>query len=143
VFEDASADLLDEVDRHARNATGADLPFLYGPVPRSVVVLHFFWDAWIHERDVLLPLRRPHESSAVESRAAAAYGLMIGSVPIGLAGTSLDETIVLAGDGGGTFRPEVRESRQNGRRGFGASLDAIVPWEGLVKVSKWHDIAAR
>jgi hypothetical protein len=79
-------------------------------------VLHALWDAWVHERDILLPLRRRCESPAVESRAAATYGLTIGCVPIGLAGTPLDETVVLAGDGGGMFQLEVRDCRQNGRQ---------------------------
>jgi len=121
VFEDASAELLDEVDRHVRDATDVDLPFLFGPVPWSIVVLHVFWDAWVHERDILVPLRRRHESPAVEARAAATYGLTIGCVPVLLAGTPfrwsgasrrpLDETVVLAGDGGGIFRLEAGDGK--------------------------------
>jgi uncharacterized protein (TIGR03083 family) len=111
VFEDASAELLDEVDRHFRDATNARLPFLYGPVPWSIVVLHVFWDAWVHERDILLPVRRPHDSPAVESRAVAAYGLTACCVPVMLEGTQLNESVVLAGDGGGMFRLETHDGK--------------------------------
>jgi uncharacterized protein (TIGR03083 family) len=111
VFEDASAELLDEVDRHFRDATDARLPFLYGPAPWSIVVLHVFWDAWVHERDILLPLRRRHDAPAVESRAAAAYGLTVGCVPVMLQGTQLNESVFLAGDGGGMFRLETHDDK--------------------------------
>lgn len=104
-FEDSSAELLDEVDRHIRDRTGARLPFLYGPVPWSVAVLHVVWDAWVHERDIVLPVRRPHDSPAVESRAVAAYGLAVaGCLSVMFQGTSVDESFDLAGDGGGAFR---------------------------------------
>ena len=103
-FEDASTELIDEVDRHFRDATNAHLPFLYGPVPWSVAVLHMVWDAWIHERDIVLPLGRRHGSPVVESRAAAGYGLMVSCWPLMVGGTQLDESVVLAGDGGGSFR---------------------------------------
>ncbi len=111
VFEDTSAELLDEVDRHFRDATNARVPFLYGPAPWSIVVLHVFWDAWVHERDILLPLRRRHDSPAVESRAAAAYGLTVGCVPVMLQGTQLNESVVLAGDGGRMFRLETHDDK--------------------------------
>src|SRR3954447_4686649 len=42
-FEEASDELLDEVGRHFGDATNARLPFLYGRVPWSIVVLHMFW----------------------------------------------------------------------------------------------------
>ena len=115
VFEDASAELLAEVDRHIRDASDAEVPWLYGQVPWSIAVLHVFWDAWVHERDILLPLRRPHESPAVESRAAATYGLTMGCLPALVAGTPLDETVVLAGDGGGVFQLEARNGGPNAR----------------------------
>jgi uncharacterized protein (TIGR03083 family) len=108
VLENASADLLDEVDRHVIDDPTARLPFLYGPVPWSIAVLHIVWDAWVHERDILLPLRRRHEAAAIESRAAASYGLTFaGSLAVVVDGTRLDERIVLAGDGGGAFRLET------------------------------------
>lgn len=116
VFEDASAELLDEVDRHVRDATDADVPWVYGTVPWSVAVLHLFWDAWVHERDILVPLQRQHESPAVESRAAAIYGLAMSCLPALLQDAALEETVVLTGDGGGTFRLEARNDPRDGRQ---------------------------
>lgn len=105
-FDEATAELLDEVDRHLSDGTSAPLPFLYGPAPWSIAVLHVVWDAWVHERDIVLPLRRRHESPPAESRAAAAYGLTLACVPVMLQRTRLDESVELAGDGGGLFRVE-------------------------------------
>jgi uncharacterized protein (TIGR03083 family) len=136
VFEDASAELLDEVDGHFRDATTAHIPFLYGPVPWSIVVLHVFWDAWVHERDILMPLRRPHDSPAIESRAAAAYGLSVGCVPVMLQGSRLEETVVLAGDGGGIFRIETQDHKITTTvgDGDGDASDAEPLWGALDEV---------
>lgn len=114
VFEDATAELLAEVDRHLGAA--ADVQWLYGPVPWSIAALHVFWDAWVHERDILIPLGQPQDSPAVESRAAATYGLLMAALPTLAVGRSLDETVVLAGDGGGVFRLEAHGDMQSGRQ---------------------------
>jgi uncharacterized protein (TIGR03083 family) len=127
VFEDATAELLDEVDRHARASTDAEIPWLYASVPWSIAVLHVFWDAWIHERDILEPLRRQPESPAIESRAAATYGLTMACVPVIFGSAPLDELVVLAGDGGGRFSLEVRE-------GNGRQID-VVGFRGAGKVT--------
>jgi uncharacterized protein (TIGR03083 family) len=110
VFERASAELLDEVDQRTECNAADQLPFLYGTVPWSIVVLHGFWDAWLHERDIVIPMGRLHESPEIESRAAATYGLVMSCVPFALFGTPFDETVVLDGDGGGLFQLEARES---------------------------------
>jgi uncharacterized protein (TIGR03083 family) len=114
VFEAATAELLAEVDHHLGAA--ADIQWLYGPVPWSIAALHVFWDAWVHERDILIPLGQPQDSPAVESRAAATYGLLMAGLPTLAGDTSLDETIVLAGDGGGVFRLEARGDLRSGRQ---------------------------
>lgn len=133
VFEDASVDLVNELDRHFRDGTQAQLPFLYGRVPWSVVALHVLWDAWVHERDILLPLGRPHDVPAVESRAAAAYALALASLaaPM-LGGTQRDEsnqTVLLAGDGGGTFRLDAHDETitvaADDREGYGSDADPL------------------
>jgi uncharacterized protein (TIGR03083 family) len=115
-FEEASAEVLGEVDRHVRDATGVEVPWFYGPVPWSIAALHLFWDAWVHERDILVPLRRAHESPTVESRAAATYGLTMGCLPAIVLGAPLDETVVLSGNGGGMFRLHVHTDRPSGRQ---------------------------
>ena len=63
-----------------------------------------------------MPLRGPHEAPAVESRAAATYGLLMGCLPAIVAGAPLDETVDLAGDGGGMFRLEARNGQPDGRQ---------------------------
>jgi uncharacterized protein (TIGR03083 family) len=123
VFEDASAALLDEVQRHVGHA--ADVAWLYGSVPWSIAVLHVFWDAWVHERDIVLPLERPHESTTVEARAAAAYGLVMSCLPLLIARTQIDEAVLLTGDGGGTFRINVCDDGPNARELSPAGFRAI------------------
>jgi hypothetical protein len=117
LFEQASAELLDEVDRRVNSGAADQIPFPYGTVPWSVIALHVFWDAWVHERDIVVALGRTHESSELESRAAAIYGLVMSGVPNGLLGTPLDETIALDGQGGGLFELEVRGATVTVRAG--------------------------
>jgi len=54
---------------------------VYGPAHWSVNVVHLFWDSWLHERDILLPLGLPAESTRDEQRLAAIYGLLMAMVP--------------------------------------------------------------
>lgn len=109
LFEQASTELLDEVDRLAESNATDTVRFVFGTVPWSALVLHGFWDAWVHERDILVPLGRAHESPEIESRAAAQYGLTVSSLPFALFGTPFEETVVLDGSGGGVFHLDVRE----------------------------------
>ena len=75
-------------------------------------MLHILWDAWVHERDILLPLGRRHDSPVVESSATAAYGLTLAScMPVMFEGTPLNESVALAGDGGGMFRIETDDDK--------------------------------
>jgi uncharacterized protein (TIGR03083 family) len=105
-FEEASAVLLTEVDALVdRGSVDDQRPFLYGPVPWSIVALHVFWDAWIHERDIVVPAGPHPDSPAIESRAAATYGLSVSCVPA----APITETVVLEGDGGGVFRMEAND----------------------------------
>lgn len=109
-FERVSRELLDEVDRRRARRDDARVSGLpYGPVPWSVVALHVFWDAWVHERDIVRSLGRPHVTTPTESRAAAAFGLLIAGMPFMLASASFDEVIVLEGDGGGRYELAVHD----------------------------------
>lgn len=67
-------------------------------------VTHIFWDAWIHERDLLLPLGLEPEASDAETRLAAAYGFHTAAIMIGLLGTPFDTTLRLEGAGSGAYR---------------------------------------
>jgi len=109
VFEQASALLLEEVDRRADRGADDRVRFVYGNVAWSALALHVFWDAWVHERDILLPQGRPHMSPEIESRAAAAYGVVMSGAPSVVLGQSLDETFQLQGPGGGVFHLQVHD----------------------------------
>jgi len=54
---------------------------VYGPAHWSVNVVHVFWDSWLHERDIMLPLGLPAESTPDEQRLASIYGLLMAMVP--------------------------------------------------------------
>jgi uncharacterized protein (TIGR03083 family) len=130
-FRRASVDLLDQVEWLVQRRAGDRVLLPYGAVPWSIVVLHVFWDAWVHERDVVLPTGRGHGSSEIESRAAAVFGLLTSGLPFMLVGTPLDETVVLDGDGGGCFRLEVRDETVtvlvNGEEEAGEALRGALP----------------
>ena len=56
------------------------LPGPYGPLHWSTLGAHLFWDAWLHERDIVARARLARTSrSAAEDRLAALYGLAISS----------------------------------------------------------------
>jgi uncharacterized protein (TIGR03083 family) len=57
-----------------------------GIVPWWLSALHIFWDSWLHERDVFIPLGIEPPVNADEISAVSCYGLA-------LAGTSLSEPI--------------------------------------------------
>jgi uncharacterized protein (TIGR03083 family) len=64
---------------------------------------HMFWDGWMHERDLLLPLGRPVPTTDHEAQLAAAYGLHSAGIMNGLTGNPIDVTLQLAGTGAGTY----------------------------------------
>lgn len=107
IFEQTSADLVGAVERLATAGSDDRVAFPYGVLPWSIVAIHAFWDAWVHERDILLPSGHAHRSPAAESRGAAIYGLMMSCVPALLAGAEVRERVVLDGDGGGLFSAQV------------------------------------
>ena len=67
-------------------------------------VTHMFWDGWIHERDLLLPLGREPVASDAETRLAAAYGLHTAAIMIGMLAIPFDATLRLEGTGSGAYR---------------------------------------
>jgi uncharacterized protein (TIGR03083 family) len=88
-----------------------------GAQPLAVAVLHLLWDAWLHERDLFIPLGVAVPELADEVRLAALYSLrmlgcfqaMLGRevhVPLTLSGV-LDTTLVLDVRAGST---SVREA---------------------------------
>lgn len=79
----------------------------YGPIHWTTFALHMFWDSWLHERDVVLPLGRAQDGSADENTLAALYGILLAGVPLGTSGATATETFLLAGPGGGGFRMDA------------------------------------
>ncbi len=73
---------------------------VYGPAHWTVNVVHVFWDSWLHERDVLIPLGLRAESTTDEQRLAALYGLLMAMVPARMIEQPFDATIDLTGSGG-------------------------------------------
>jgi uncharacterized protein (TIGR03083 family) len=95
---------------HDRLAQGLrlDVRLPYGPMDWTVLVLHAFWDSWLHERDVLLARGREHPTCGDATRYAAAYGLFIAAAVASMLGDQLQEKLTLGGDGGGVFDLDVR-----------------------------------
>lgn len=73
---------------------------VYGPAHWTTNVVHIFWDSWLHERDVMIPLGLPVDSTIDEQRLAALYGLVMAMVPARMTGQRFDATIDLTGSGG-------------------------------------------
>lgn len=123
VFDTATADLLSALEDRAEGGP-ADVEWVYGTVPWSVGVLHLFWDAWLHERDILIPLEQRQHSTEAESTAAGIYGLIMAALPILAIGGGFDETVQLTGTGGGSFRLRVDADPEHGRAFSLAGLPA-------------------
>jgi hypothetical protein len=85
-----------------------DVPLPYGPMDWTVLLLHAFWDSWIHERDVLLALGTDHPTDGDATVYAAAYGLFIAAAVASMFGDQVQEKLTLGGDGGGVFDLDCR-----------------------------------
>ncbi len=85
-----------------------DVHLPYGPMDWTVLVLHVFWDSWIHERDVLLARGAEHPTSDDATGYAAAYGLFISAAVASLFGDPVRDTLTLGGDSGGIFDLDSR-----------------------------------
>jgi uncharacterized protein (TIGR03083 family) len=107
-FVAASGELL--ACARSRQARGHrfDVHLPYGPMDWTVLLLHLFWDSWIHERDVLLARGTEHPTSDDATGYAAAYGLFISAAVASLFGDPIRDTLTLGGDGGGIFDLDSR-----------------------------------
>ena len=86
-----------------------DVCLPYGPMDWTILVLHAFWDSWLHERDVLLARGREHPTDGGATVYAAAYGLFIAAAVAAMSGGQVHEKLTLAGDGGGVFELDSRD----------------------------------
>lgn len=80
-----------------------DVRLPYGPMDWTVLVLHGFWDSWLHERDVLLPRGTDHPTNGDATGYAAAYGVFIAAAVASMFGDPVGHKLTLSGDGGGVY----------------------------------------
>jgi uncharacterized protein (TIGR03083 family) len=86
-----------------------DVGLPYGPMDWTILVLHVFWESWLHERDVLLARGREHPADGEATIYAAAYGLFIAAAVAAMFGGQVQETLTLGGEGGGIFELDNRD----------------------------------
>src|SRR5712692_2219711 len=94
-------------DRLAQSS-GFDVRLPYGPMDWTVLMLHAFWDSWIHERDVLLARGAEHPTDDDATVYATAYGLFIAAAVASMFSDQVQEKLTLGGDGGGVFVLDTR-----------------------------------
>jgi uncharacterized protein (TIGR03083 family) len=87
-----------------------DVRLPYGPMDWTILVLHVFWDSWLHERDVLLARGRDHPTDGDATHYATAYGLFLAAAVAAMFGDPVQQKLALAGDGGGVFALESRSA---------------------------------
>ena len=104
-------------DRLARGRR-FDVRLPYGPADWTVLILHAFWDSWIHERDVLLARGAGHPADGDATAYAAAYGVFISAAVAAMFGAQVRERLTLGGDGGGVFDVDCR-------RGVTVTVDRV------------------
>jgi len=89
-------------DRLAQNRT-FDVLLPYGSMDWTIVLLHVYWDSWIHERDVLLARGNEHPTDDDATLYATSYGLFIAAVVASMFGDPVNENLKLGDSGGGVF----------------------------------------
>ena len=85
-----------------------DVRMPYGPMDWTVLMLHGFWDSWIHERDVLLARGIDHPTDGDATLYATAYGVFIAAAVASMFGGQVQEKLTLGGEGGGIFEVDSR-----------------------------------
>ncbi len=103
-FESMAEEERSIFEQHVRDGGDELLPGPYGPLHWSSLGAHLFWDAWLHERDIALPLELEHDAPLAENRLAALYGLAISSVAPTFFGSTVMLPIEMTG-----FAPGVYE----------------------------------
>jgi uncharacterized protein (TIGR03083 family) len=78
-FWASSAEMVGELEAAGPERFGAPALSPLGDVPWWMAAVHLGWDAWIHERDVLVPLGLADEGGPSEKAAVLAYGLVLAS----------------------------------------------------------------
>ena len=104
----ATADLLTRARGRLARGCKFDVHLPYGPMDWTVLLLHTFWDSWIHERDVLLARGAEHPTSDDATGYAAAYGVFISAAVASLFGDPVQDKLTVGGNGGGVFDLDTR-----------------------------------
>jgi uncharacterized protein (TIGR03083 family) len=107
-YTTSNAELLALVSERLHEGQVFDVQLPYGPMDWTVLMLHGFWDSWIHERDVLLARSAEHPTDGDATAYATAYGIFIAAAVAPLFGGQVQEELKLAGDGGGIFEVDSR-----------------------------------
>jgi hypothetical protein len=90
-------------EQHVLDGSDELLPGPYGPLHWSSFGAHLFWDAWLHERDIVLPLGLEPDPSLAENRLAALYGLTIASVAPTFIGSTVKLPVEVTGAAAGVY----------------------------------------
>ena len=102
-FRDSTSSLLASVRQRVANGDRRRVPAPYGIVPWPVLFVHAYWDSWVHERDILVPLGHEHETDDDAVRLATAYAMFVAASVAAMFGSPMTATLSLSGIGGGTY----------------------------------------
>lgn len=86
-----------------------DVRLPYGPMDWTVLLLHGFWDSWIHERDVLLARGTSHPTDGDATFYATGYGVFLAAAVASMSGRQVQQKLTLGGEGGGIFEVDNRD----------------------------------
>ena len=87
-----------------------DVRMPYGPRDWTVLLLHGFWDSWLHERDVLRARGSEHPTGGDATFYATAYGVFLAAAVAPRFGGQVQDKLTLGGDGGGVFEVDSHDS---------------------------------
>jgi len=103
-FLSTTGDLLAVARDRLAQGRSFDVRLPGGPIDWTVLILHIFWDSWIHERDVLLARDLSHATDGDAIAYSAAYGVFIAAAITAMLGGQAARTLTLSGDGGGVYQ---------------------------------------
>jgi hypothetical protein len=114
-----------EVEAGAALAGALEIETPLGVQPFSAALLHGFWDAWLHERDLLIPRGATPPELADELRLHALYSLHMAGCLQRLFGREASITLALHGASDAVIRVDVQgtEVRTRGLRSVDSDGD--------------------
>jgi hypothetical protein len=143
---EATLERYDRAARAIREYAVAELPkastrTVYGPYGKahwSTITTHILWDAWLHERDILMHSASPPppadlSGTADERKLVGLYAVLMGTIPSVLKGAALQGTVALDGQtkvwarfGSSTGQVEVHETAPTDSTDVTGDLLAVV-----------------